>query len=152
MIRVETVAAEVTFALRTRVLRPHERVDDMALPGDDDPDSAHLVVRDGAGAVIGTATVRRESPPWDPAAAGWRLRGMAVAEGHRRRGVGGALLAAVVDHVAASGGGLLWCNARLPAVAFYRRAGLVSRGDAWDEPHIGPHVVMTRVVAAADRT
>ena len=41
-----------------------------------------------------------------------------------------------------SGGGLLWCNARLAAVGFYERAGMVTTGDVWEEPVIGPHIAM----------
>jgi len=74
---------------------------------------------------------------------------MATAPEWRRRGVGSALLAAVIDHVATNGGGLLWCNARLGALGFYERAGFQARGDAWEEPVIGPHVAMWRFVAPA---
>ena len=97
--------------------------------------------------VKGTASVRREAPPWAPDQSdAWRLRGMATSEGHRGRGIGGEVLAAVIAHVAGHSGGLLWCNARLPAVDFYRRAGFETRGEAWEEPDIGPHVAMARVV------
>ena len=146
-ITVERVPVEVTLPLRQRVLRPHETLDQLRLAGDDDPDTGHFAAIDGGGTVIGTASVRREAPPWAPEETGaWRLRGMATAEGHRSRGVGARVLQAVIDHVSGHGGGLLWCNARLPAVAFYRRAGFETRGEPWDEPHIGPHVAMTRAV------
>ena len=71
---------------------------------------------------------------------------MATAEDRRRRGMGGAVLAAVIAHVRGHGGGLLWCNARLPAVPFYRRAGFEARGDSWEDPQIGPHIVMELTV------
>ena len=35
-VSIERVAAEVTFPLRQRVLRPHETLAQLALPGDDD--------------------------------------------------------------------------------------------------------------------
>jgi aspartyl/glutamyl-tRNA(Asn/Gln) amidotransferase C subunit len=147
-VRVERVAASETFALRQRVLRPHQTVQDMALPGDDDPDAGHLVARDTDGAVVATATVRREAPPWDPEhPRAWRLRGMATEEGVRGRGVGALVMAAVLGHVQSHGGGLLWCTARVPALSFYRRAGLAVRGEPWDEPVIGPHVAMWREVS-----
>ena len=144
---VRRVAVEVTLPLRQRVLRPHETLEQLRLPGDDAAETGHFAALDGGGEVRGTASVRREAPPWAPAAAGaWRLRGMATAEGYRGRGIGGAVLAAVIGHVADHGGGLLWCNARLPAVEFYRRAGFETRGEAWEEPEIGPHVAMARLV------
>jgi predicted GNAT family N-acyltransferase len=48
----------------------------------------------------------------------------------------------VTDH----GGGLLWCNARVPAINLYRRGGFVEHGEMWEDPDIGPHVVMWRLV------
>jgi len=139
---IERVAAEVTWPLRQRVLRPHERLDQLALPGADDPDAAHFAAVDEE-EVVGTASVRPEPPPWDAGPGrSWRIRGMATAEDHRNRGVGGAVLAAVVDHVARHGGGLLWCNARTPATAFYERAGFTPRGESWIDPEIGPHIAM----------
>jgi GNAT superfamily N-acetyltransferase len=93
------------------------------------------------------ASVWREAPSWPSGDAdSWRLRGMATAPEWRGKGAGTAVLAAVIAHVAAAGGGLLWCNARLGAVAFYERAGLVTRGEQWEEPVIGPHIAMFTMV------
>ena len=94
--------------------------------------------------MVGIASLYREPGPGG--AHGWRLRGMATAPEVRGQGFGMALLVACVDHVAAGGGGELWCNARGPAVGFYRRAGFDVVGDEFDIPGIGPHVVMTRTV------
>ncbi len=145
--RVERVEASVTFPLRQQVLRPHQTFEQLALPSDDDPDTRHFAVFDD-GEVVATGSVRREAPPWAPEEAGaWRVRGMATAPARRNRGVGAAVLAAVVDHVRSRGGGLVWCNARTPALSFYRRAGFVTRGDEWEDPEIGPHVAMERRVS-----
>ena len=131
------------------MLRPHQAVSEAAFPGDDDPDAAHFAAVDD-GEIVGTASVLRQSPPWAPADdRSWRLRGMATDEQHRGRGVGASLLAALIHYVDERGGELLWCNARTPAVTFYERAGFVTRGPAWDEPHIGPHIAMYRPAATA---
>jgi GNAT superfamily N-acetyltransferase len=124
-------------------------VSEVALPGDDDPDTAHFCALDSSDRVVGTGSVRPEAPPWEPASGpAWRLRGMATEPDVRGSGIGTAVLTAVIDHVAGLGGGLLWCHARTPAVEFYRRAGLVTRGEAWLDPAIGPHIVMWREVEA----
>jgi predicted GNAT family N-acyltransferase len=147
-IAVRRVPVEVTLLLRQQVLRPHETLDQLRLAGDDDPDTAHFAAFDAGGLVVGTASVRREAPPWSQAETGaWRLRGMATAESRRGDGIGTEVMHAVVKHVADHGGGLLWCNARLPALSFYQRAGFASRGEAWDEAHIGPHIAMQRGVS-----
>jgi len=149
-ISVQRVTAAETFPLRQRVLRPHEATDAFSSPPDDS-DAAHFAALDD-GIVVGTAVVWREAPPWTRAdERAWRLRGMATAEDKRRQGVGAALLRAVVDYVELHGGSLLWCSARTPARSFYEGAGFVSRGDVWDEPDIGPHVMMERQVGSSHR-
>jgi GNAT superfamily N-acetyltransferase len=97
--------------------------------------------------VAGVVSVLRRPPPWAPdLARAWRLRGMATDGSRRRLGIGAALLAEVVGHVWAAGGGLLWCQARTPALSFYRRGGFHTRGDPWVDPEIGPHIAMERTV------
>jgi GNAT superfamily N-acetyltransferase len=147
-VRVERVSAEVGLPLRQRVLRPHQTIEELRAGDDDAPSTGNYVAFAGD-EVVCTASVRREAPPWAPGAApAWRLRGMATEEAWRGRGVGAQVLAVVIEHVRSHGGGLLWCNARVPAVPFYRRAGFGTRGDEWVDPDIGPHVAMERTVAS----
>ena len=50
-----------------------------------------------------------------------------------------------LEHVGERGGGILWCNARTGAPGLYERGGMQPwGGEVWEEPHIGPHVVMWR--------
>jgi GNAT superfamily N-acetyltransferase len=163
-VRVELVPAATTWALRQAVLRPHQEVADQRLADDDGPLTATVAaivtdrgVVDGH-AVVGTGRVAPENPPSGLAhrvvagTTSWRLRGMAVSPDRRSQGIGGLVLGRLVDHVAGHGGGLLWCNARLPAVSFYAHAGFAVHGDPWEEPRIGPHVLMWRVVEPVRRT
>jgi GNAT superfamily N-acetyltransferase len=147
-VTVERVAPAATYPLRLRVLRPGRPADAARLPGDDHPEAATFAARDATGAVVGTAVVYPEPLPDAPAA--WRLRGMATAPGLRGRGIGARVLDRALDHVRAAGGDVVWCNARVPARRFYARAGFVAAGDPWDDPEIGPHVLM-RLSLRADR-
>jgi GNAT superfamily N-acetyltransferase len=149
-VTIQRVTAAQTFPLRQRVLRPHDTVDELSFPDEDNADTAHVAAVDH-GTVIGAACVRRETVPWTtaPSQTAWRLRGMATADGRRSQGIGAAVLNAVLEHVACHGGGLVWCNARLGAVAFYERGGFVTRGERWDDPTIGPHIAMQRLVEPA---
>jgi hypothetical protein len=152
-IGIQRVPASATHALRHRVLRPHQPVY-AGFPHEDDPDTGNFAAVDGHGMVIGCVTVHLEAPPpgvgngGPPTAPGaaWRLRGMATAEAHRQQGVGSSLMAAAVAYIAERRGTLLWCRARLAAVPFYRNAGFVASGEPWEEPDIGPHVVMWRTI------
>jgi predicted GNAT family N-acyltransferase len=149
-VAIQRATAAQTFPLRHRVLRPHDTVDELSVPDEDTLDTAHFAAVEH-GNVIGAASVRREPAPWttQPQGTSWRLRGMATAEGRRSQGIGAAVLAAALEHVANHGGGLVWCNARVRAVAFYERGGFVTRGERWDDPTIGPHIAMERLVESA---
>lgn len=151
---IRPVDPAVTRPLRRAILRPHQTLAEMVYPGDDAPTTAHFAAfRDGR--VVGSASIYLEPPPErflpglpagaDPAHA-WRLRAMAVAEDLRGRGVGAALLAACVDHARSHGATSLWCNARTPAVEFYRRLGLAAYGEQFEEPGIGPHYFMAKAL------
>ena len=60
------------------------------------------------------------------------------------RGVGGAVLEEAVRLARLRGAALVWCNARVSALAFYRSRGFRVRGEQWVDPHTGPHVHMER--------
>jgi GNAT superfamily N-acetyltransferase len=141
---VRRVAAAEVRPLRLEVLRPGQPAESVVYPGDDDATTAHF----GAfvdGQVVAIGSLYAEDRPGGDRP-GWRLRGMATSPGRERQGLGAAVLAAAVAHVAANGGGELWCNARTPAAGFYRRAGFEVEGDEFDIPGIGPHSVMRRLV------
>ncbi len=147
------VDPEDTYTLRQQVLRPHQSIAEVGFAGDDDPDTGHFAVFSELGdarGIVGVVTVLRQFPTAqsaDDPESWWRMRGMATAENWRGRGVGSALVAAALAHVVAHHGTVLWCYARIAAVAFYRKAGFAVTGEVWDEPALGPHVAMSRRVA-----
>ena len=141
---IRPVTAEEVRPLRHAVLRPGQPFAETVYPGDDA--GVHLAAFDGE-RMVGIASLYEEDRAGGPAG-GRRLRGMATDAGVRGAGHGAALLAGCVEHVAGAGGTELWCNARLAAVGFYRRAGFEVVSDEFDVPGIGPHVVMTRPIPA----
>jgi GNAT superfamily N-acetyltransferase len=135
---IRAVSAAETRPLRREVLRPHQRLDEVGFAGDGVPGAAHFGAF-VAGEMVATATVH-------PDEGGWRLRGMATRAGFRGRGLGGALVDACIAHARASGGTMMWCNARLKAADFYRRYGFEARGPVFELPEIGPHLYMWRAL------
>jgi ribosomal protein S18 acetylase RimI-like enzyme len=142
LLKVAKVSAAVTFPLRQKILRPHESLADMVRPDDEHPDSAHFAVFDIAGEVIATGTVRGRPAAWAADEAGYQIRGMAVDENFRGRGLGAALLDAIIGHVQERGGGILWAEVRVKARTLYERAGFVSQGEPFKTEHAGLQVVM----------
>lgn len=146
MIEVRRVSAEEVRPLRRRVLRAGRPDASVEFESDDAEDAFHA----GAfvdGRLAAVATVVRRPPPDDPAEVrAWQVRGMATEPDARGRGLGGRLLERCLEHVERSGGELVWCNARIRAVAFYERHGFEREGDVFDIVDIGPHVRMRRRV------
>jgi len=161
---VGPIAPERAFTLRHEVLRPHQPLEEMATLDSAEPEAVVIGAVDASGEVVATGTVSPHPAPEGlekllgmtgaAAALGgslaglraWRLRGMATRPDLRGGGVGTAVLGALLDHVADHGGGVLWCNARTSAVAFYERAAFRQFGDVWVDVRIGPHALMWRVV------
>lgn len=67
---------------------------------------------------------------------------MAVLEEHRGRGLGAALLDAIVRHAYGNGVLRLYLHAQSQAADFYRRAGFQASGDEFEEAGI-PHIAMS---------
>ena len=150
------VPAEAVRPLRTRILRPGW-VDRLATYDQDETVAVHVAAyRAGDSEPHGVGTVYAEPPPdanrdeipadaYAPGAA-WRLRGMATSEEARGSGLGRVVLEECFAIVREADGRVLWCNARVGAIPFYRRLGLACVGPEFDIPPIGPHYVMWRRV------
>jgi GNAT superfamily N-acetyltransferase len=133
------------MALRHAVLRagmPRAAAD---FDGDDEPATIHVGAFLPDGAVAGCASAMRRPFEDRPA---YQLRGMATRPDLVGRGIGTRVLRFVEQALAPE---FLWCNARAPAVDFYRRAGWRVVSDVFDIPTAGPHYRMTRDLTTAGR-
>jgi predicted GNAT family N-acyltransferase len=127
--------------LRTDVLiRDTVRVSPQ-FDGDADDDTRHFGAFDGASNIACSSCMRSEYEGL-PA---WQLRGMATRQDRRCQGLGARLLAFIEGESLRTGSAeLLWCNARVRAVAFYERAGWTTVGDVFEVTGVGPHRKMVR--------
>ena len=133
---VQLVEAEQVRPLRMRILRAGRPAPESVYPYDELPDTLHVAaVVDKQ--VVGCATVFPESLDGNPDA--WRLRGMAVDEAWQGKGVGSAVMERVRHELVTRGVRLLWCNARTPAVSFYRRHGWDTVGEEFLAERGIPH-------------
>jgi ribosomal protein S18 acetylase RimI-like enzyme len=87
--------------------------------------------------------------PEDPQGGGdgdWQLRGMAVADGFQKQGLGGELVRACTEAIRKAGGQRIWCNARKSAANFYAGHGWKIVSEEFDIPTVGPHFRMSVAV------
>jgi GNAT superfamily N-acetyltransferase len=135
---------EEIIDLRHAVLRHGLPREEAIFPGDELPTSRHWVALADS-VVVGCATLHANQ--WEGERA-WQLRGMATLPEFRGKGLGRALLEgmeAEFDGYSGTGGGaLLWCNARVPAVGFYRSMGWLVVSGQFEIPTAGPHVRMVK--------
>ena len=136
--KILPIAAEETIPLRLAVLRPGLPREAAIFP--EDARAVHFgAFHDSE--IVAIASLHQENFPGE-AGRGWRLRGMATAEGLRGQGIGSQLLRICLDYVAARDGAVLWCNARTEAATFYAKHGFATRGEEFQIPGVGPHFVM----------
>jgi GNAT superfamily N-acetyltransferase len=122
--------------LRQAILRPHQRIEELA---ESEPPDAFAVGVFDQDELVGVGLIGPEGEP-----GAWRVRGMATAPSARGRGVGTAVLGALLDHARAHGARRVWASVRVPARSLYQRAGFVTTSEEFEPPHIGPHVIMDR--------
>lgn len=116
-----------------RAVRTAVFVREQGVPADmewDDEDCGawHWLAEDRTGQAIGTARLLRSG----------QIGRMAVLPRWRGRGVGSALLQAVLRDARRHGVGPLWLNAQCSAEPFYAQAGFTAEGAAFEEAGI-PH-------------
>lgn len=118
--------------MRERVFIEEQRVPrGLEWDGLDDA-SEHAVACDPEGNAIGTARLLPEG----------KLGRMAVLRAWRGRGVGAALLTALLERARERGIARVTLHAQTHAAGFYRRFGFSERGGEFSEAGI-PHVEMT---------
>lgn len=147
-VAIGVIDGALSHELRRSVLRPHLDPGD-PLPGDDRTDVVHFGATGADGQVLSACLIFPEPCPWRRTdGPGWQLRSMATEPAARGQGLAAQVLAAVIDYIAGHEGGVVWCNAREPAVPLYERGGLVVHGEPFVE-HGVPHLHMSRIVAPA---
>ena len=141
--RVRFINASDTYPLRLLVLRTGGTVEDVHFANDRLDGAFHLGVHIGEHRIA----VGSFYPEKHDDLKGWkqyRLRGMATHPDFQGQGAGARLIQFALTHLKAQHADLVWCNARVNAVAFYERAGFTTVGERFEIPGIGGHFVMFR--------
>ena len=76
----------------------------------------------------------------------YRLRGMATDSNFQRKGYASDLMKESFKELTKRECDILWCNARLVAVDFYKSVGFKITGELFDIEGIGPHYYMYKEI------
>lgn len=140
---IRPITVQQARIVRLPVLRAGFPPETAVFDHDDDPTTLHLGAFDGE-RLVGVATFFPEPYPNDPTVPAWRLRGMATLPDMQRRGVGRALMREGMAAATRAGADVMWFNARVTALGFYRSLGFVAVGDEVVHAMSGAHYVMFR--------
>ena len=139
MIEIKFISAEETYRIRKKILRKNIPLTEKT-EGDFDKNTFHL----GAfidDKLVSVATFMQNDSQYFNGLQ-YRLRGMATLESFQGKGFGKKLIFKALEVLKERKATILWCNARVVALNFYKKLGFKTIGTEFDIPFIGPHYVM----------
>ena len=142
---IKVVTAKDIRPLRNLVLRPNLPIETTYYDLDNDIETFHLAsIMDNT--IISIGTFYPENDVELQTKNGYRLRGMATHPKFRRKSAATKLMKESFVLLKEKKCDVLWCNARLVAVEFYKSLGFKITGEIFDIPSIGPHYKMYKSV------
>ena len=139
MIQIKKISAEETYPIRLEVLRKN-----IPLPykfnGDFDENTFHIGAYRNKKLIAVSSYMKAENKNFKGKQ--YQLRGMATLIESQGAGAGKLMLQEAFSILAEMNIDVLWCNARLIAVDFYKKQGLETLGELFDIPLVGAHYVM----------
>jgi len=139
MISIHEIKAEDTYPIRKKELR--ENID---LPekfrGDLDNSTFHLGLFENDILVSVVSFMRSDFESLKGNQ--YQLRGMATLKAYQKKGYGQKLVEEADKLLKKKNVNIVWCNARIVALDFYKKQGYKKIGEEFDIPQIGGHYVM----------
>jgi len=146
MLVVKQIQAEDCRVLRHLVLWPHlSSPDECTIDIDDSEGAFHLGVFSGD-KLVGIASFFVQKNPQFSEEKQYRLRAMATHPDYRRVGIAKAIMEFAFKKLKSEGQTLLWCDARIVAIDFYKSLGMSVLGNQFEIPMIGYHFLMYKIV------
>ncbi|PKP09398.1 MAG: N-acetyltransferase [Bacteroidetes bacterium HGW-Bacteroidetes-3] len=139
MIQIKEISANETFPIRLEVLRK-----DIPLPyefnGDYDENTFHLGAFKNDKLIAVSSYMKESNKNFEGNQ--YQLRGMATLMEYQGFGAGKLMLKQAFGILKGKKINILWCNARIAAVDFYKKQGFQTFGKKFEIPFVGEHYVM----------
>lgn len=141
MIQIKEISADETFPIRLEVLRKN-----IPLPfefnGDFDSDTIHLGAFKNDKLIAVSSYMKACNRNFEGNQ--YQLRGMATLKEYQGFGAGKLMLQKAIQILKENSTTILWCNARIAAVDFYKKQGFQTFGEKFDIQYVGEHYVMIK--------
>jgi len=123
MLSIEQITPELTWRLRRDVLYPSKKLFEMEM--DEDTYGTHFgIFKDVK--LAGVISLFQNGTDF-------QFRKLAIDPLLQKTGIGNSLLQYVTDYAQENGGTRIWCNARVTAIGFYRKAGFSESGELFSK-------------------
>ena len=139
MIQIKEITASQAYDIRKDLLRRNIALTEK-IKGDFDNTTIHLGVFIN-NVLVSVATFLQNDHEYFNGLQ-YRLAGMATKDDFQKQGLGRQLLIESEKILKDKKVSILWCNARVVALDFYRKSGFATKGDEFDIPLIGGHYIM----------
>ena len=143
MIQIKEISAKETFPIRLEVLRKN-----IPLPyefnGDFETDTIHLGAFKDEKLIAVSSYMKAGYKDFEGNQ--FQLRGMATLTEFQGFGAGKLMLQKAVQIIKEKNCNLLWCNARIAAVDFYKKQGFQTFGEKFEISLVGEHYVMFKKI------
>lgn len=146
MANIQKVGAKEVLEIRQKVLRPGKPEESCTFAKDEEASSFHFIIT-VASIKTGILSLLKERHPEFQEQKQYRLRGMAVLPAYRGKSLGKELIDYSIKKLPETD--LIWFNARLSAVDFYKKQNFQTKGETFDIPGVGPHVLMFKKLSNA---
>lgn len=142
---IKEITAQETLITRQAVLRNGKPVETCVFDGDDLDSTHHFGLFVDIN-LTGIISVFLKSNPIFAENLQVQIRGMAIVETYQKKGFGEALVKHCESYCISQKFNLIWFNARIAAVGFYKKMGYEIMGDPFNIPEIGEHYLMYKKI------
>ena len=147
--KIKQVDAKLIRPLRHMVLRTGKPFSTTAYKKDYHENTFHLIYVKLNNIIVCTTFYPEDTTQVESNIA-YRLRGMATHPKERRKGFGKEVMLEAFKILHSKGCDLLWCNARIIALDFYKSLGFKTKGEIFNIGDIGAHYYMYRRITSSD--
>lgn len=120
---IDKVPLDLVWQIRQRVMYPDASLAAVQLPEDEDGQHLGIWINEKPVSIV---SLFRDGDRF-------QFRKFATETDQQGKGYGSLLLQHIVQLVTEQHAAVLWCNARVPATAFYARFGFSMTGEPWQK-------------------
>lgn len=138
---IREITAFETFLVRHPVLRKGKNIETCHFEDDNLPTTKHFGFFDDNN-LVGVISLFQKNNNLFAQKNQFQIRGMAVLENHQKKGFGKKLVRQCEAFAKKNNVNLIWFNARIIAVPFYKKLGYKTNGTDFEIGDVGLHFVM----------